>query len=295
MKLRTAGYLAAEAVDGIRKNGVMSLASVTTVALALFIMSLFAVLAINVQHMIDVLRQQVQVTVFLKPGFDRGRAEDLLREIAAVPGVAGTRFVTREEGLERLKTQFGDQADLLEAVEENNPLRDAVEVRVPDPGAVDGVVGRLRRLPDAEKVVYQRDTIRRLHNVGTALRGFGTVLAVILGLATVMIISNTIRVSVFSRRREIGIMKLVGATDSFIRLPFFLEGALLGLAGALVAAAALWGGYAWFADRVRTALPFLPILPEQPFVRDLVKGLLVAGFVLGSGGSVLSLRRHLRV
>ncbi len=295
MRLRTVGYLAAEAVDGVRKNGVMSLASVTTVALGLFILSVFAVLALNVEHMVEVLRQQVQVTVFLKPSFDRAETEDFLAAVRALPGVEEALFVPREEGLERLKRQFGEQADLLEAVEENNPLRDAVEVRIPEPGAVEGVVARLRALPQAEKVVYQRDTIRRLHNVGVALRGFGLVLAVVLGLATVMIVSNTIRVSVFARRREIGIMKLVGATDSFIRLPFFLEGAMLGLAGSLMAAAALWLGYGWFASRVLSALPFLPILPARPLVPQVVQTLALTGLVLGAGGSVLSLRRHLRV
>ncbi len=136
---------------------------------------------------------------------------------------------------------------------------------------------------------------RTLRSREDALRALGVFLAAVTGLATLLIISNTIRISVFSRRREIAIMKLVGATDAFIRWPFVLEGAFLGSVGALVAAAAAWFGYVWLVDRIAATLPFIPTLAPQPFLWNLARVLLAMGLLVGAGGSVLSVRRHLRV
>ncbi len=295
MKARTLGYLVGEALDGVRRNGVMSLASVSTVAISLLILSVFAIFGFNLQHLARSVESQVEVAAFLDERFDRANRDALMERVRALPGVAEARYVTREEALERLKRQFGDQKELLAAVEEDNPLRDSVEVRVPDPQRVEAVAAALKGLPGVSKVVYQRETVRRLYRITTALRAVGVFLAVLVGLATLLIISNTIRVSVFARRREIAIMKLVGATDAFVRWPFVLEGALLGLLGALVAAAVAWAGYAWLAAQVAATLPFIPVLPPDPFAWNLARALLLIGALVGAAGSVVSVRRHLRV
>lgn len=295
MKARTLGYLAREALDGVRRNGVMSLASVTTVAVALAILSVFAILGFNVQHLARSVESQVEVVAFLQEGFDRSQQDALLEQVRALPGVAEARYVTREEALARLKRQFGDQKDLLDAIEQDNPLRDSVEVRVPEPPRVEGVAAALQKLAGVEKVVYQRDTVRRLYRLTAALRALGLFLGVLVGLATLLIVSNTIRISVFARRREIAIMKLVGATDAFVRWPFVLEGALLGLLGALVASAVAWAGYLWLVGQVAVTLPFIPMLPPHPFLWHLARALVLLGAAMGAAGSVVSVRRHLRV
>lgn len=295
LRARTMGYLFAEALDSIRKNGVMSFASVSTVALTLFVLAVFAVIALNVQHMTSILESQVQVVAYLKEDFDRARKDDVVRTVRFLDGVADVRYVTKEEALERLRKQFGEQADLLDAVAEDNPLVDSLEVRLDSPAVAEGVVAKLQAVDGVDKVGYRRDTVRRLHSVATALRALGTALAGLLAFATVLIVSNTIRISVFARRREIGIMKLVGATDWFIRWPFLMEGAVLGLAGALLAAVAVSAGYAWLVEKVNSILPFIPVIPPMPFLFDISKGLLLAGTFLGAMGSLLSLRRHLKV
>ncbi len=273
----------------------MSLASVSTVAISLLILAIFGTIAFNLQHIARTVESRVEVVAFLNEGFDLGKRDAFMKRVRAIEGVGEARFVTRKEALERLRRQFGEQKDLLAAVEEDNPLRDSVEVRIPDPKRIDAVAGELRRLEDVEKVVYQRDTVRRLYRITGALRALGVFLAAVTGLATLLIISNTIRISVFSRRREIAIMKLVGATDAFIRWPFVLEGAFLGSVGALVAAAAAWFGYVWLVDRIAATLPFIPTLAPQPFLWNLARVLLAMGLLVGAGGSVLSVRRHLRV
>lgn len=295
MKVRTLGYLAAEAVDGVRKNGVMSTVSVITVAISLLILSVFTVIAINLQHMARTVESQVEVTADLRDTFDRSQRQVLMDRIRALQGVARVTYVTREQALERLRQQFGESRDLLDAVEEENPLRDSVEVNVPRAAMVDQVVSRMKGMDGVEKVRYKRDTVQRLHHLTSALRGAGIFLAVVTGLATILIISNTIRISVFARRREIGIMKLVGATDAFIRWPFLIEGALLGLVGALVSTAAVAAGYVWLVEKISTTLPFIPTVSPRPFLGELAKLLTLVGVVVGAAGSTLSVRRHLRV
>lgn len=295
MKARTWGYLVHEALDGVRRNGVVSLASVSTVAVSLLVLALFAAVGFNLRHLARTAESQVEVVAFLDERFDRAHRDALMERVRALPGVAEARFVTREEALARLKRQFGDQQDLLAAVEEDNPLRDSVEVRVPAPGAVEGVVAALRQLPGVAKVVYQRETLQRLYRLTGALQVLGAFLTVMVGLATVLIVSNAIRVSVFARRREIAIMKLVGATDGFVRWPFLLEGAFLGLLGAAVAALLAGLGYAWLAAQIRASLPFVPVLPPDPFAWSLGRALILIGVAVGAAGSAWSVRRHLRV
>lgn len=289
------GFLLREVGDGIRKNGVMSLASVTTVAVSLFVLAVIGVIAMNVRHMMATLESQIYVVAFLAPDYDRSERAKLVGAIEALDGVAEVRYVTKEEALERLRRQFGQSAGLLDGVLERNPLRDSVEVRVPDSALAGEVASRLGQLPGVEKVRHQRDTVKRLHDLSRAARASGVVLGVIFALATLLLISNTIRLSVFSRRREIGIMKLVGATDSLIRWPFFLEGAVLGLFGAVVASVAVWAGYSWLVDRAARSLPFLPLIPVEQFASTVSKVLLAAGALIGATGSVFSVRRHLRV
>lgn len=295
LKVRTVGYLFQEAMHGIRKNSVMSFASVGSVALSLFILSIFLVLAVNVQHIADTVEAQVRVVAFMEEGFDRSQKESVELSLSRVPGVTGVRFVTKEEALERLRQQFGKQAALLDAVEEHNPLRDSFEIQVRKAEDAAGVVGAVRKVAGVNKVVYQQETVRRLQKVTAALRALGMILVVILAAGTIFLISNTIRISVFSRRREIGIMKLVGATDGFIKWPFFIEGTVLGCAGALVSAVAIWFSYVWFNEKVSSSLPFIPLVPVEPFMLNLAKVILVMGMGLGALGSVVSVRKHLRV
>lgn len=289
------GFLLREAGDGIRKNSMMSFASVTTVAVSLFVLSLIGVVALNMQHMMTTLESQIHVVAFLSPDFDRSERDRLIAAVETLDGVAEVHYVTREEALQRLRRQFGQSAGLLDGVLERNPLRDSIEVRVPDSALAGQVASRLGKFSEVEKVRHQQDTVKRLHDLSSAARVSGIVLGVIFALATLLLISNTIRLSVFSRRREIGVMKLVGATDSLIRWPFFLEGAVLGLFGAAAASLAVWSGYTWLVGRAADSLPFLPLIPAGEFTINMMKVLLIAGALIGAAGSVVSVRRHLRV
>ena len=295
MRFDTLGYFLREALIGIRRNGFMSFASASTVFVSLVVLSLLLVVAANVRHLAEYVESQVAVVAFLSPDTTREEGRALQARMERVPGVAATRYVTREQALNELKALFGDRADLLEGVEKENPLRDSIEVRLADPRYADEVIAALRAGPGVEDVKYRRDLADRIRRVGDAVRAGSAVLVGLLAVTTLFLISNTIRLTVYARRREIQIMKLVGATDWFIRWPLLIEGVLLGLIGAAAAAGLAWWGYDQLLAEVARALPFVPLVPKQPLLEQVAQVLILAGALLGAMGSSLSLRRHLRV
>ena len=295
MRFETLGYFLREALTGIRRNGFMSFASASTVFVSLVVLSLLLVVAANVRHLASYVESQVAVVAFLEPGTDRAEGRALEQRIAGMEGVAGTRFVTREQALQDLKAMFGDRADLLEGVEQENPLRDSIEVRLADPRYGEQVATALRSAAAVEDVKYRRDLADRIRRVGDAVRTGSAILVGLLAVTTLFLISNTIRLTVYARRREIQIMKLVGATDWFIRWPLIIEGILLGLVGAGAAAGLAWWGYDRLLLEVSRAVPFIPLVPKEPLLGQVAQVLLLGGALLGALGSSMSLRRHLRV
>lgn len=274
----------------------MSIASATTVAIALTVLSIFLVLAFNVEYMAHTLESQVQLVAYTHEDFHRELYRDvLLRRIKNMDGVSDVTFVTKEEALERLRDQFGEQRELLDGIEEMNPLRDSFEITVPVPERVDEVAASVSELTSIESVSYEQEVLNRLFRLTNAVRMAGLVLVALLALATIFIISNTVRLTVYARRREIGIMKLVGATDAFIRWPFLLEGAILGLLGGLVAAGVTWWGYSRVVEGMGQALPFVPVIGLNPFLWRMTQLLVLLGLLIGASGAVLSMRRFLKV
>lgn len=295
MKLRTWNHHASEAFASIHDNGLMSIASASTVAVSLLVLALFVVLALNLSHMGQVLDSQVQIVAYLQAGFDEANQPVLMQQIDAIPGVTSAQFVTKQQALDQLKKEFGDQQDLLASVADHNPLPDSVQIKVAKPAQVAPVAAAVGRIAWVDHADYKQAVVQRLFALTGALRTAGLALVIGLALATVVLIANTIRITVFARREEIAIMKLVGATDAFIRWPFLLEGAVLGLIGATVAAAAVWWGYSNLLMRINADLPFVPILQRQPLLWELSGALLVLGLGLGALGSSVSVRRFLRV
>ncbi|HEY8449790.1 MAG TPA: permease-like cell division protein FtsX [Bacillota bacterium] len=297
MSIRTWAFLCGQALKGLRRNAFMTLAAISTVAVCLTVLAAVLLVAVNLQYMASFVESQVEVVAYVRPDFDRMWRDLLLRKIQAIPGVREAHFVTREESLERLKEQFGEHAYLLEGLDDPtaNPLRDAVEIGLTSPQHAAAVTQAVERIESVEEVSHRQDIVDKLLAVTRVIRAAGLGIVGLLALATVFIIANTIRLTVYARRREIGIMKLVGATDGLIRWPFFLEGLILGVGGAMIAAAAAWVGYDRLVETLTTALPFVPVLDEQPLVSNLAKLLLILGALIGAMGSSISLRRFLRV
>ena len=295
MKISTFEYFVREAFISMRRNGLMSVASVSTMALSLFILGMFLILVLNLTHLASALESQVQISVYLQDGLSEYEHREIGTRITKMQGVNQVLFVTKAEAMKRFQERLGEQKNLLNALGETNPLPNAFEVKVDKPEQVKAVAKAIGEIKGVENAKYGQEVIEQLFALTKLIRTFGLILIILLALAAIFIIANTIRLTVFARRKEIGIMKYVGATDSFIRWPFLIEGVMLGIGGALLSVLILSQTYGLLVERIYESLAFLPLLPHYPFILQISLLLLAVGMVVGALGSAVSLRRFMKV
>jgi cell division transport system permease protein len=295
VKLRTWGYFYREAGRGIRHTGWMSVASVLTVAVALFVLGFFGVLSLNLEHAASTLSNQVELEAFFSPHERRSQEMAFLAQVRRWPGVRRVVYFSKAEALNQLKSEFPHDRDLWALIQQGNPLLDGFQLYTDKPAQIPQVAHRLNGNPAIHQVVYQALVVARLTTVTLILKDAGYVVEGLLALATLFIIANTIRLGVFARRREIAVMKLVGATDWFIRWPFLLEGVYLGLLGALLASGGVILGYRWVAFQAAKSLAFFPLASVAVVERTTALTTGLGGVAMGLLGSFWALRRFLRV
>ena len=235
MKIRTLEYFVREVFLSLKRNNWMSVASVGTVAVSLFIFGMFLMLVLNMNKMAESLESQVQINVYLEEGTTSSEIRSLEAELNDMQGVEQVTFVSKDEAMERFKERLGDQSSILDALDDTNPLPDGFEVMITQPELVETAAKNIEQHKNVESAKYGQDVMEHLFDITRLIRFFGLVLMLFLAGATLFIISNTIRLTVFARRKEIAIMKYVGATDWFIRWPFMMEGMVLGLFGGILA------------------------------------------------------------
>lgn len=295
MKVRTIEYYIREVFISLRRNNWMSVASIGTVAVSLFIFGMFLMMVMNMNKLAENMESQVQINVYLLDKVDREQARDIEKDLKEIEGVESVGFVTKDEAMERFKDRLGDQKTLLDALDETNPLPDSFEVTVTNPDLVKSAAEKMEKIDGVECAKYGQDVMEHLFEITRLLRIFGFTLMLVLAFATLFIISNTIRLTVFARRKEIAIMKYVGATDWFIRWPFVMEGMVLGLFGSIIAAMVLRTAYTAMAEKVYDTLAFFPLIPEQPFLTYITIVVVISGMVVGAIGSAVSIKKFLKV
>ncbi|MBO4853322.1 MAG: permease-like cell division protein FtsX [Schwartzia sp.] len=294
MKISTGEYIIRETMLSLKRNSWMSFASIGTVAVSLFVFGMFLILVVNMNRMTDSLESQVEISVYVKDEVNEGGIRTLEERITAMQGIESVKFVDREKAMERFRDRLGDQQFLLDALGDTNPLPNSFEVRVIRPDMVRTAAEAIAELPGVETAKYGQDVVEHLFDITRLVRLFGLALMFVLALATLFIISNTIRLTVFARRKEVAIMKYVGATDWFIRWPFLLEGVVLGCLGGIVAALVLRGAYRVIAAKIYDTLTFFPLIPENPFLHYVTAAILVCGMGIGALGSTISLKKFLK-
>ena len=295
MSLNTKKYFIKETFNSIKRNQLMSFASVSTVALSLLVLGLFLIMVLNANNLAGYLESQVQVTVYMSDtakGPALTAAEKTLKEM---PGVVKVTAVTKNQALDRFKTRLGDQKDLLDALGSENPFPASFDVQVDTPQRIAQIVPGIEKIPGVETAKFGREVVEHMFQLTKILRIGGLLLVLLLAVATLFIISNTIRITVFARRREVSIMKYVGATNWFIRWPFLLEGMFMGFAGSVIASVFLIQIYLTLQNKIYTTLAFFPLLSSWPFLGYLTLLLIVSGTLIGAAGSSISLRKFLEV
>lgn len=295
MKLSTSEYFIKEVYTSFKRNIWMTLASIFTVVLSLFILGFFSIVILNLNKMADTLESQVQISVYLKDDLSQEEIDETKENLSKIEGLQDIKFTTREEAMKNFKERLGDQQFLLDALDDTNPLPDSFSLTVTSPQQVKTIADTAAALDSVESASYSQDIINHLFNLTHLIRLIGIALIILLTGAAIFIISNTIRLTVFARRKEIAIMKYVGATDWFIRWPFLLEGICLGFIGGGLATIFLYIVYNQVTQEIYDAMAFFPLIPQHPFIDYISLAILVAGIIIGALGSTISLKRFLKV
>ncbi|MCQ2362874.1 MAG: permease-like cell division protein FtsX [Acidaminococcaceae bacterium] len=294
IKSTTLLYFIQETAKSLFRNGVMTVASMITVAVSTLILGSFLLLFFNSNHIASYLENSVQISVYME---NRTSEEDINTtgaELAALPGVSEVKTVTKEEAMRRFKQRLGENASILDALEDN-PLPYSFEVHVDTPERIGQITPIIQKMKKVESVRYARDVVEQLFQFTRIIRTGGVLLIALMMGGTLFIIINTIRLTVMNRRKEINIMKYVGATDWFIRWPFMMEGITIGLAGTVFSTIVLTFIYGASVDKFQQAMPFIPVLSTWPLMLWMWMGLLAFGAGIGALGSYISLKKYLQV
>ncbi|MBQ6975276.1 MAG: permease-like cell division protein FtsX [Selenomonadaceae bacterium] len=295
MKLQTVEYYFREVIISMVRNRWMSFASIGTVAVSLFILGVFLILVMNMTKMASSLESQVQISAYLNDEISKEERDDIERMTKDLRAVSKVEYIPKESAMKILQDRLGDNKKILDALGESNPLPNSFLVTVTSADQVKPTADAIADLYGVEEVKYGQDVASNLFNLTHLMRLFGVILSIILAGATIFIIANTIRLTVFARRKEIAIMKYVGATDWFIRWPFILEGIGLGIIGGTLSAFALRNFYSAMATKIYTTLAFFPMIEQYPFMNYVTISLIMAGIFVGILGSTVSLKRFLQV
>lgn len=274
-----------ESFMAFRRAPLLGLLSITTIAFSLFAFGLFGLLAVNLRVALREVENRVEIRVFLADGAGEDAIAALLGDAAAFPEVAQAGFVSPDSGLARARLELPEFKDVLDVA----VLPASIEVRLKDgyrdPTTVKAVAGRLGSYPFVDEVRYGEEWVEKLYRIRTIAAFAGTGLGLVFALVAIIIIGSTIRMAVLSRAREIEIMRLVGATDWFVRSPYLIDGLLKGLAGGAIALLLTWAA-STIISRNLVATTFFE--PWQ------VASGLAAGALIGLAGSAMSVGRHLK-
>jgi cell division transport system permease protein len=299
------GYFLRESYTNFQRNWVMSLGAVITIYLSLLLVGVFVVSGMFIDQIVRSVEQKVQITIFIKDGAAASDLTALQQAILSDPLISKVTYVSKEQALERFKVEMKDTPEIYRQLE-NNPLPASLEVELKDPRTVEKMVANIKANKVFPKVIghpqeperdlrYGQKVIKQLFAFTQVARVVESVFIVMLAIVSLIFINNTIRLAIYARRKEIGIMRLVGASNWFIRTPFLMEGTIQGLLGALLAILTLVLVQAAILPRLRDTLRFLPIDLSAGLLTQISLILIAAGVLIGLVGSALAMRRYLRV
>ncbi|MBV8600138.1 MAG: ABC transporter permease [Candidatus Eremiobacteraeota bacterium] len=285
-------FFLGEVFANFARNKGMQLTAIATVAVTIVMLGSFLYARETLGKLSAGLLSRIEISVFLSDRLGDREARALVQKIAADPRVAGLTYVPKSEGLRALRERLKGQIDT--SLLTTNPLPNAVHVRVKNPDEVHAVARTIEKISGVATVEYAQDAVTKVLRLTDTVAKIGLAMILVLVLATAVIISNTIRLTVFARRREIAIMQLVGATNGYIRGPFLAEGLVAGAAGAILALAILAIARAELLPKMIATLSFIPFEIARVDESHLILELLAAGAAVGFVGAWFSVSRHLR-
>lgn len=299
-------YFFSESLKGFARNLSTALGSIVTIFLSLLIIGVFLIGGLVVDNIVNSVEDKVSITVYVSDDASQDDIDAVENYITGLDGVASIDFTTKDQALEKFKNSMTSNPEIVDQLDGQNPLPASIDVQLSDAQMVETVASQIESNETFQKIAdnsddpsdslkYGQKTVDRLFTVTNYIRTIGVALVVLLIFIAFVFINNTIRLSILARRKEIAIMRLVGASNNFIRGPFLMEGALHAIIGAGLAIVLMEVLRRVALPQIQNSLPWLPInIPGSDFGLIYLM-LLVSGLVIGLLGSALAMRRYLKV
>ena len=298
-------YFIKEALRGFARNLSTTLGSIITIFLSLFVIGVFLVGAAVIENVVSSVESEVTITAYLSDDVSDSQVSSLTSDIKGIDGVSGVSYVSKDQALENFRA-MSSNPEIVDQLDGANPLPASLTIELSDPQMVESVAGQIvenstfKKACDepsnpADSLKYGQKTVERLFQLTSYVRYIGLALIVLLIFIAMVFINNTIRLAILARRKEIAIMRLVGASNGFIRGPFLMEGAMHAIIGSLLAIGSIELIRRVALPKVQSALTFLPMDVAGQAYAFIYVGLLVAGLVIGLIGSAFAMRRYLKV
>lgn len=296
MSFHSIGYLFKEGIKGLWKNRTMSVASICVLISCLLMTGIAGLISLNLSSTMRGIESNNTITVFLDNGLPALSAVKVGEEIRALDNVSECTFVPKNDGLKSVIGNMDNENEsvLFEALSEDNPLPDGYTISLSDLSRYDETIAAVLAIDGVDRTNDISEIARKLSDLDRLVRYVSLAILVVLGLVSLFIISNTLKVTIFSRRMEINIMKSVGATNGFVRIPFIVEGVLIGVFSGLISATALYLGYDKAVEVVYGIVKFLNIIDIRPYTLTLYLAYVLVGMLFGIMGGVISIRRYLK-
>lgn len=297
MRISIFSHFFGDALKSLKRNKTMSIASIITIFATLFVFGVFLLFGYNVNSAVRSLEDKVEIKVYMKNDISIGEKNQLRENLSSSAGVKEVVFESKEQALENAKKQLGEYSDVLEGYEDSskNPLPSSFIVKLNTPNDAKKVSDKFKSAAGVESIGNDQEIVNKISGFAKTIRWIIVVLFGILAFISVFLIVNTIKLTVFSRRREIGIMKFVGATDWFIRWPFVIEGIIIGLVGAIISNITLYFSYKWLYSSMVSQFISVQIVKPVYVLTTMTWQFALAGIVIGVFGSVIALRKFLDV
>ncbi len=296
MRISTIKFFIVDSLKSLKRNKTISSAAAATVAATLFILGVFWLTILNVNQGILEVESRVEVKIVLKDGITMVQQRDLEKKIKDISGVEDVSYESKAQAIENFKKQLGDKnKGLVDGLEKDNPMPNSYIVKVQKPEIVSNVVSAIKGMQGIDEIKDGREIVNKIMTITKTIKWVGSVMFVILMGVSLFLIGNTIKLTVYSRRREIGIMKYIGATDWFIRWPFIIEGIIIGVVGGIVADVVLYYVYRMAYTKVSSGLVIIQLIEPQYILGNILGLFILAGMIIGAVGSISSIRKFLAV